>query len=754
MTSKLHREDKVLISKVTENKDLEIDRIQIENANHLKESILDLEKIGIKEDSIEMKKTAFKIYSNFILDNILKIDNDELFIEMGEKVGLEKLDLESIKEILQKIINEFKLSDTNILNLIKAIENQPEFKLGKEIYEIIEKRIETEEKINESLYQSIIQLNLNEKNTVYLEKSYILAHSAGHILTSKLYTELITYFSNNNRLLMLRYILEDIKANEGVLDIKLYGSLMSGFGKLKQLDIVLDIYKDFEKKGYAPDQYIFGSLIYAFNKNGRKEQALKFYNMLPKFNIASNVNIDSMMLQSKCDDPEGALMFYEQLKLTKKMEPNIYIYNTLISLHLKNDDVSSALKVKDEMIKEGVTPNSITYCSFMTFYSGKYDISSTLEIIDMMNDEGVTPTIENYNILIRLYLHLDKYEEALKLFNSIPEAASNVTSNLHFLKYYSRRDHSKMLELFESIKQKDMPLNNSVIDTVLYTCFKKKDIRLMLQTFNEMKIYGLTPDISIYNMMLRATSIYLNLEETEKIYKSILDNLDIVTPTTKSYNYLLYSYLKAGKIELAQELIDQVFLKQTNGGNTKPNVQTLSILLRGLGKLKKIELVEFYFNTFTSPPISLAPDLQTLEAVLFSYFKAREFTKAKAVYNNIIFELENINKINPSTVSLYLSILGSEGSLSTLQEEMEAIKNKFNTVIVHSTQVQAAYLVALVKCNAINEAIVYFKGLASTIPSIFPKREIVDPLYRSLIAKKMFNEAVSINRYIDEINLK
>lgn len=194
-------------------------------------------------------------------------------------------------------------------------------------------------------------------------------------------------------------------------------------------------------------------------KEGDFEGAEKYFTEAKAIGIRLDSRVYSTVIQAVCKKPDSdtnaACEFQNEMKEMDWI-PSEYTFTSVICACVKQRNLVQALKVKDEMINNGIVMNLVAATSLMKGYCLNGDLVSALYLFDKIVENGLTPnqvtfsvliegcckkgnmkkagelyermklvgikpSVYNANSLIRGFLNSRSFEEALKCFNEVVE---------------------------------------------------------------------------------------------------------------------------------------------------------------------------------------------------------------------------------------------------------------------------------------------------------------------------------------------
>ncbi|KVI05269.1 Pentatricopeptide repeat-containing protein [Cynara cardunculus var. scolymus] len=188
---------------------------------------------------------------------------------------------------------------------------------------------------------------------------------------------------------------KDISASGRCPDVVAYNTVINGLCKAKRLSEAQDVYDQMVQKRLIPSVVTYNLLIDAYCKNDDIDQAIGFFSMMAEKQRDPNVVTYTTLIDGLCNDgrsdealliwnkmvrqgkgcspnkiafmalihglckcrkPDAALIYFEEME-EKHMQPDTYIYVTLIEAFLSVSNAPMALWILRKMIQNERVPN-------------------------------------------------------------------------------------------------------------------------------------------------------------------------------------------------------------------------------------------------------------------------------------------------------------------------------------------------------------------------------------------------------------
>ncbi|KAJ9065668.1 hypothetical protein DSO57_1017074 [Entomophthora muscae] len=561
---------------------------------------------------------------------------------------------------------------------------------------------------------------------------------------------MIKLFEGLSNMAVVDDIVAKVSTIPNFMDLPLYSAAMAAYARNSNVDAVLQLFSRLKKQGLKPDLFIFSSVICGLGNVGRIDEMLQQLAAIAEYNLEPDVTILNSIMRTQLSDTDAVIARFTELAADPMLQPDSYTFNCLILLHLQRGDLASAQAVRDQMLKSGVTPTWVTFAQFIGHFSETHDPSKAFLMLDEMKRAGVHVNTAILNLMVELCIKVGDFAKACELIDDFPHVPLDIVTHTLLMRHHAKnKDHERVLQHFKVIKRLNLPMSAIAYDVIFYSMVQTKDSAMLLSTFHEMvKRHGIQPDTTIINTIMRGLALGSNPYDAADFFKHVLENhSESAPPNLATYNLLLSAYLRIGKRDLATQLVEHmVFLGQNGFPELLPDNQTWSQLLWAYAKSKDIKALEDGFKRFSEPPFSLRPTPQVFEALILGYFSTRDLTKAKRIFQ---LSTRQKSQTTPKMLSLYVSILGAEGSLTALQREWVTLPDRFSPDVAAHRWVYIAYLQALVKCGGYQEAVdVFSRNIHSPNRRLHNNKAAVSVLAKALRARRRTFELKELESHV------
>ncbi|KAH6775323.1 Pentatricopeptide repeat superfamily protein [Perilla frutescens var. hirtella] len=182
-------------------------------------------------------------------------------------------------------------------------------------------------------------------------------------------------------------------------------ALLGGYCRKGEFEVVVELFRSMEK-----DLYSFGTVLRACSGLAAEKLGMEVHCQYLKRGSWRDVVVESALvdLYAKCGRVDFAYRIF--LKMPAK---NLITWNSMIGGFAQNGRGGEAIRIFDQMIREGVKPDYISFIEvlFACSHSGLVDEGQNY-FISMCNDYEIKARIEHYSCMVDLLGRAGKIEEA------------------------------------------------------------------------------------------------------------------------------------------------------------------------------------------------------------------------------------------------------------------------------------------------------------------------------------------------------
>ncbi|XP_022896962.1 pentatricopeptide repeat-containing protein At1g10910, chloroplastic-like [Olea europaea var. sylvestris] len=191
--------------------------------------------------------------------------------------------------------------------------------------------------------------------------------------------------------------------------------------------------------------------------------------------------------------------------------------------------------------------------------SAMLDIQQSTDLTSALSRSGEALKAQDFNVILRHFGKLNRWKDISQLFDWMQHyGKTNIASYSSYMKFMGRRlNPLKVLEIYNSIKDKSIRNSVSICNSVLNCLVKSGKFDSSLKLFSQMKQDGLMPDIVTYSTLLvgcaKVKDGYTKALELVQEIKSSGLHLDSIT-----YGTLISVCASNNRCEEAENYFEQI----------------------------------------------------------------------------------------------------------------------------------------------------------------------------------------------------
>lgn len=287
------------------------------------------------------------------------------------------------------------------------------------------------------------------------------------------------------------------------------------------------------------------------------------------------------------DTTDDAMIAEELYQESQRLgvEPNVFLYNTVISKLCRARKLERAMQLFDEMRQRGLNPSSVTYGALINGCTRIGDEAKAEELYNLMeSDRKFKPQAPPFNTMIQFYVHsLPNRSKALDYYKRM--LRHNVSPTAHTFKL--------LLDAHGTIEPIDIVGMQGIFGRLI------ADRRINVEGTH-------------WASIITAHGIHCkNLSKASEIFDSIPNHVSTrksksKLPDALTYEALLNVFLTHGRLDLMQKY----FAKLRQDG-IQPTAYLANLMIRGLAttegeEQKGLQQARDLFGEMHDPPMGVA----------------------------------------------------------------------------------------------------------------------------------------------------
>lgn len=460
------------------------------------------------------------------------------------------------------------------------------------------------------------------------------------------YTILIDSFCKAGLIQQARKWFDEMLHKGCTPNVVTYTALIHAYLKAKQMPVADELFEMMLLEGCKPNVVTYTALIDGHCKAGQIEKACQIYARMRGDIESSDMDKYFKLDHNNCEGPNvityGALVdglckanrvkeAHELLDtmLAHGCEPNQIVYDAVIDGFCKIGKLQDAQEVFTKMSERGYSPNLYTYSSFIDCLFKDNRLDLVLKVLSKMLENSCTPNVVIYTEMVDGLCKIGKTDEAYKLMLKMEEKGCNpnvVTYTAMIDGFGKSGKIEQCLELFRDMCSKGCAPNFITYRVLINHCCSNGLLDEAYKLLDEMKQTYWPKHILSHRKIIEGfsqefiTSIGLldELSENESV------------PVDSLYRILIDNYIKAGRLEVALDLLEEI---SSSPSHAVSNKYLYASLIENLSHASKVDkALELYASMISK---NVVPELSILVHLIKGLIKVDKWQEALQLSDSI-----------------------------------------------------------------------------------------------------------------------
>uniref|UniRef100_A0A0D3FRK3 Smr domain-containing protein n=1 Tax=Oryza barthii TaxID=65489 RepID=A0A0D3FRK3_9ORYZ len=283
--------------------------------------------------------------------------------------------------------------------------------------------------------------------------------------------------------------------------------------------------------------------------------------------LASGVPLDNITYSTlitaarRCRQFDKAVEWFERMYASDGVLPDEVTYSAILDVYAQLGMKEEVLALFDRARGSGWKPDHVAFAVLAKMFGEAGDYDGIQFVFKEMREVGIKPNIFVYNALLEALGKTGKPGLARSLFEEM--TAEGVEPNARTLtalaKIYGRARWGRdALQLWEQMREKKLPADNILCNTLLSMCADVGLVGEAEQLFSEMKDPDLgdvpKPDKWSYTAMI---NIYGSSGDADRALQLFAEMVESgIEPNIMSYTIVIQCLGKAGRIQEAVDVLE------------------------------------------------------------------------------------------------------------------------------------------------------------------------------------------------------
>lgn len=457
--------------------------------------------------------------------------------------------------------------------------------------------------------------------------------------------------------------------------------------------------------------------------NWRVARNERFREAVDKFGIDCSINSFKMIVHifafARMHDEVHALLrdvinYHQEVKfdlfellpifldLASDIETSVFLVDVLIKVYASNSLVENALDVFNQAKTIGLQPGSRS-CNFLLKKLAELNKRDhLLDLFKKLKSSGPFPTVYTYTIMIDFYckIHDEKdLEQATVMYNEMQDSgiSPSVVTNATYIHGLCRVGCPEFAwDAIQYLKRDGQPLNSYCYNPIIYGFFRKCKLSEVLTIFEEMKSYGILPDVYSYSILIDGFCESGHISKGCSLFEEMKSSG--IEPSIVTYTSLLKGLFKGGLVKVALEKIIEL---QSCGYQYDQHVY--GVLIRGFANQGYVDYAFELLKEMMRD--SLTPNASCYESLIYGSCKDGSIDNALLMFNTM-----KETGILPSIYS-YSIVINGLCKAGKPAKALELIPPMLKTNVMPNVVIYSMLIYAFAKQSDFRKALMLYAGM-------------------------------------------
>jgi pentatricopeptide repeat protein len=272
-------------------------------------------------------------------------------------------------------------------------------------------------KPNQHCYCTIFNLCNNPTYSMLAKQLATHLLNSGLEMTTTLQTSLLNMYSQVGEIDSAIYVWHHLHKRHP--DIVAWNVMIGAYGYHGYLDNSIGLFVQMQKEGKQPDFYTFNTLLNACAATTDLFAGKQVHTYL--INTAREKEFLGALIYmyAKCGDLENATTLFERARNSPDFKKDVIAWNNMINVLGNFGQSDKALKLVEEMGKNGIMPDNVSMLALLNSFSHTGQADKAVELFyNMESIHRIKPRGEHVVAVVDALSRVGKVEEAKHFINS------------------------------------------------------------------------------------------------------------------------------------------------------------------------------------------------------------------------------------------------------------------------------------------------------------------------------------------------
>ncbi|KAE8688020.1 Pentatricopeptide repeat-containing protein [Hibiscus syriacus] len=398
--------------------------------------------------------------------------------------------------------------------------------------------------------------------------------------------------------------------------------LISAFLEKGHLKKAFGLFSQMIELGIEPHSTIFTSLLKSLLDPSVLEIGKQLHCLVIRIGLSTNVSVITAIsnMYVKCGALERAKLVFDQM-----VERNSVAWTGLMMGYTQAGKEKYALVLFVRLLKEGVELDEFVFSIALKACAGLEDLNLGRQIHGYIVKLGFESEVFVGTPVVDLYVKCSDFDSACRAFERISEP-NDASWSAIITGYCQIGKFEKSLQIFKSLRMKDMAMNSFIYTSIFQACSALADYNMGAQAHADEIKRGLVSYLHGESAMITFYSKCGRLDYANRAFESIDE------PDTVAWTAIICGHAYHGNASEALK-----FFRMMQNSTAKPNEVTFVGVLTACSHSGFVTEAKLYLESM-SHEYGVKPTIDHYDCMIDTYSRAGLLHEAYELIKNIPFE--------------------------------------------------------------------------------------------------------------------
>jgi pentatricopeptide repeat protein len=355
--------------------------------------------------------------------------------------------------------------------------------------------------------------------------------------------------------IMIKHYVKEIR------EIKKYQSTPNE----KKLEKVFKIFGDIKSNDIPLNSITFNTLMDACVEVGDFEQTLALFDQMKQIDIKPDIYTYAVIVKGLKnnkgkDNVQKAVEIYDLVKSESHIKIDEVLFNSVLDICIKNNDVQKAEEIFVEMKSGEVKASAITYSIMIKGYGNEKNLEKCYELYQELLQKNLSPNEIIFGCLMNCAVKCSNLELMVEIYEKMVGLNMKINSVIYttMIKGYAKmKKFENSISIYDSITFEEKEKANIIMfNAILDVCAESENYEKLISIFNEVldsnKENFPSPNLLTYSTVIKGMIKAKNFTEAYRIYNKLRQTtikLDEIV-----FNIMIDGFAEAGEKQKAEDL--------------------------------------------------------------------------------------------------------------------------------------------------------------------------------------------------------